>query len=102
MTSVKPTPSNEKYTVSNRDGQKSDADENERSMFNIGRQGEVNIINESGLYTLILRSDKPEAKKFRKWLTAEVLPTIRKTCGYNYKELANDIRNNENKLKLIN
>lgn len=40
------------------------------------------IINESGLYSLILRSRKPEAKKFKKWVTAEVLPSIRKTGGY--------------------
>lgn len=40
------------------------------------------IINESGLYSLILRSRKPEAKKFKKWVTAEVLPAIRKTGGY--------------------
>ncbi len=40
------------------------------------------IINESGLYTLILRSNKPAAKPFRKWVTAEVLPAIRKTGSY--------------------
>lgn len=40
------------------------------------------IINESGLYSLILRSRKPEAKQFKKWVTAEVLPSIRKTGGY--------------------
>lgn len=57
-------------------------DEDERSMFNIGRQGEVNVINESGLYNVILRSDKPEAKPFRKWVTSEVLPSIRKTGEY--------------------
>lgn len=43
---------------------------------------EVNIINESGLYALILRSRKPEAKRFRKWVTSEVLPSIRKTGRY--------------------
>lgn len=43
---------------------------------------EVKIINESGLYHLILVSRKPEAKKFRKWVTSEVLPSIRKTSGY--------------------
>ena len=57
-------------------------EEDERSMFSIGRQGEANIINESGLYTLILRSNKPEAKKFRKWVTAEVLPSLRKDGIY--------------------
>jgi prophage antirepressor-like protein len=40
------------------------------------------IINESGLYSVILRSDKPDAKRFRKWVTSEVLPSIRKTGGY--------------------
>ncbi|MGM8931382.1 BRO-N domain-containing protein [Salinicola halophyticus] len=40
------------------------------------------LINESGLYSLILRSRKAEAKRFKKWVTAEVLPTIRKTGGY--------------------
>ena len=40
------------------------------------------IINESGLYTLILRSNKPAARPFRKWVTAEVLPAIRKTGCY--------------------
>lgn len=40
------------------------------------------IINESGLYSLILTSRKAAAKRFKKWVTAEVLPTIRKTGGY--------------------
>jgi len=39
-------------------------------------------ISESGLYSVILRSDKPEAKAFRRWITHEVLPAIRKTGGY--------------------
>lgn len=43
---------------------------------------EVNCVNESGLYTLIIRSNKPQAKSFRKWVTSEVLPTIRKTGSY--------------------
>lgn len=42
----------------------------------------ANIINESGLYSLILGSRKPEAKKFKKWVTSEVLPSIRKTGSY--------------------
>ena len=51
--------------------------------LNLGSQcGETNFINESGLYTLIIRSRKPEAKKFRKWVTTEVLPSIRKNGGY--------------------
>lgn len=44
--------------------------------------GNVTIINESGLYSLILRSRKPEAKRFKKWVTSEVLPSIRKHGGY--------------------
>jgi prophage antirepressor-like protein len=40
------------------------------------------IVNESGLYSLILRSDKPQAKKFKKWVTSEVLPSIRRTGSY--------------------
>ena len=42
----------------------------------------MTIINESGLYKVILRSDKPEAKKFTRWVTHEVLPAIRKTGQY--------------------
>lgn len=57
-------------------------DSDERSMFKIGRQGESNIINESGLYALIIKSRKPEAKRFRKWITSEVIPQIRKTGTY--------------------
>lgn len=45
-------------------------------------QQEMTIINESGLYSLILTSRKPEAKKFKKWVTSEVLPAIRKTGRY--------------------
>lgn len=48
----------------------------------IGRKQETTVINESGLYSVILRSDKPEAKPFRKWITSEVLPSIRKNGGY--------------------
>ncbi|MDR1377171.1 MAG: phage antirepressor [Synergistaceae bacterium] len=42
----------------------------------------INIISESGIYTLITRSNKPEARRFRRWLTSEVLPSIRKYGGY--------------------
>lgn len=47
-----------------------------------GQYRDVNIINESGLYKLVFRSNKPEAKAFRKWVTSEVLPQIRKTGSY--------------------
>lgn len=48
----------------------------------IGRMQETSIINESGLYSLILSSKLEKAKAFKHWVTAEVLPTIRKTGGY--------------------
>ena len=54
-------------------------DEDERSMHYIGRQGEANIISEAGLYKLIFNSRKPEAKKFTRWVTHEVLPTLHRT-----------------------
>lgn len=61
-------------------------DEDEVSQTHItdslGRQQSTYIINESGLYNVILRSDKPEAKPFRKWVTSEVLPSIRKHGAY--------------------
>lgn len=43
---------------------------------------EMNIISEPGLYTLIIRSNRPEAKAFKRWVTHEVLPTIRRTGRY--------------------
>ena len=48
----------------------------------LGGKQEMTIINESGLYNVILRSDKPEAKPFRKWVTSVVLPTIRRHGMY--------------------
>ena len=57
-------------------------DEDERAKFNLGRQGDGTIINESGLYSLVLGSRKPEAKTFKRWITHDIIPTIRKTGGY--------------------
>lgn len=57
-------------------------EEDERCKLNLPRQGETWFITESGLYAVILRSDKPNAKQFRKWVTGEVLPSIRKTGSY--------------------
>ena len=48
----------------------------------LGRNQDTYIVNEPGLYSLILRSRKPEAKTFKRWITHEVLPAIRKTGGY--------------------
>ena len=47
-----------------------------------GGPQEMTIINESGLYMVIFRSDKPEAKAFKRWVTHEVLPSIRRTGRY--------------------
>lgn len=58
-------------------------DEDEKANCQIDSMSKSQIIiNESGLYSAILRSKRPEAKKFKKWVTSEVLPTIRKTGGY--------------------
>lgn len=48
----------------------------------LGGAQEVTVVNESGLYSLILGSRKPEAKVFKRWVTHDVIPTIRKTGGY--------------------
>lgn len=57
-------------------------DEDERARFNLGRQGLTNVVNEYGLYNLVLGSRKPEAKEFKRWITHEVIPSIRKTGSY--------------------
>ena len=60
-------------------------DEDERGVVStdtLGGQQQMTIVNESGLYALVLRSRKPEARRFAKWVTAEVLPAIRKTGRY--------------------
>lgn len=62
-------------------------DDDERCKLELPRQGETWFITESGLYTVILRSDKPNAKKFRKWVTSEVLPAIRQHGMYAVDEL---------------
>lgn len=58
-------------------------DEDEKAMLNIGlRGGDTNVVNEYGLYSLVLTSRKPEAKAFKRWITHEVIPAIRKTGAY--------------------
>lgn len=58
-------------------------EDDEVTKFDLGsKRGETNFVTENGLYAVILRSDKPNAKKFRKWVTGEVLPSIRKNGGY--------------------
>jgi len=60
-------------------------DDDEKQIIKIeykGQMRDVNIVNESGLYALVLSSDKPEARPFRKWITSEVLPALRKSGKY--------------------
>lgn len=54
---------------------------NDKTSPSFGQRG-ATTINESGLYSLIISSKKPEAKAFKRWITSNVLPTIRKTGGY--------------------
>lgn len=54
---------------------------NNESLLSLGQRGGW-LINESGLYSLVLSSKLPTAKKFKRWVTSEVLPSIRKTGGY--------------------
>jgi len=69
---IKPLPDDEKMTVGNSDGQKKR-----------GGAQFYNFINEPGLYRLIFRSSKPEAEKFKHWVFHEVLPSLRRSSGYN-------------------
>ena len=70
-------------TDTGRTAERLDPDELTRNTLVSGGQNrEMFVINESGLYSVILRSDKPEAKPFRKWVTSEVLPSIRKHGAY--------------------
>ncbi len=59
----------------------------------LGGSQNITIINESGLYSLILKSKKPEAKQFKHWVTSEVLPTIRKHGAYMTNDKAQDVLN---------
>lgn len=67
-------------------------DDSDRLKYQIstaGQMREQTIINESGLYSLILSSKLPRAKEFKHWVTAEVLPAIRKTGSYNLPNFSN-------------
>jgi anti-repressor protein len=73
-------------------------DEDDRTLMTVidavGRNQDTTIINESGLYTVILRSDKPEAKNFKRWVTHEVLPSIRKHGAYVTPEKMDEMMSN--------
>lgn len=55
---------------------------------NLGRVQQTKLINESGLYSLIILSELPSARKFKKWITSEVIPSIRKTGGYGIPQMS--------------
>lgn len=74
---LRPLDDDEKITLSNPEG-------NPRA----GNPLTFNAVNESGLYALIFKSRKPEAKEFRKWVTSEVLPSIRKTGKYEMQKVS--------------
>lgn len=57
-----------------------------------GGAQKLNIVNEPGLYTLVLGSRKPEAKAFKRWITHEVIPAIRKTGGYTIKKPDDEVK----------
>lgn len=59
-----------------------------RRFADSGQNRNMTIINESGLYSLVLSSKLPSAKKFKRWVTSEVLPALRKTGQYQVKELS--------------
>lgn len=60
---------------------------NDKTALSLGQRGGW-LINESGLYSLVLSSKLPSAKKFKRWVTSEVLPSLRKTGQYQVKELS--------------
>lgn len=71
--------------ISNNRDALSRLDDDEKGVANVdtfGGNQNLTVINESGLYSLVLTSRKPEAKRFKKWITSEVLPTLRKTGTY--------------------
>ncbi len=66
-------------------------EDDERGSVKVDTPGgpqEMSTVNEPGLYTLIIRSNKPDAKKFKRWITHEVLPSIRKTGKYEIETLS--------------
>ena len=66
-----------------------DDEKGRQKLPTLGGMQDMTVINESGLYTLIMRSNKPQAKRFRKWVTSEVLPSIRRTGAYSLRREEN-------------
>ena len=79
-------------------------DEDEKGIYKVytlGGSQDMVLISESGLYTLIMRSNKPNAKVFRKWVTSEVLPSIRKTGGYGIRTVDDMINDPDTAIRLL-
>ena len=79
-------------------------DEDEKGIYKVytlGGSQDMMLISESGLYTLVMRSNKPEAKVFRKWVTSEVLPSIRKTGGYGIRTVDDMINDPDTAIRLL-
>ena len=70
-------------------------------LFSESKAQAITLVSESGLYTLIMRSNKPEAKVFRKWVTSEVLPSIRKTGGYGIRTVDDMINDPDTAIRLL-
>ena len=84
-----------------RDALSKHVDDEDKSSVAIhdGRQNRnMAIVNESGFYSLVLSSKLPSAKKFKRWVTSEVLPQIRQTGGYNSKELSEFIKKQQEQI----
>ena len=76
-------------------------DEDEVTKFDLGSlSGITNIINESGLYKVIFRSDKPQANQFTKWVTHDVLPSLRKTGSYSINQTPKELELKEKEIQL--
>ena len=76
-------------------------DEDEVAKFDLGSlSGITNIINESGLYKVIFRSDKPQANQFTKWVTHDVLPSLRKTGSYSMNQTPKELELKEKEIQL--
>ena len=67
----------------------------------LGGSQDMMLISESGLYTLVMRSNKPDAKVFRKWVTSEVLPSIRKAGGYGIRTVDDMINDPDTAIRLL-
>lgn len=77
--------------IANQSNTSARLDDDEKGVHQMDTPGgvqKVTVINESGLYNVIIRSDKPNAKAFRKWITSEVIPSIRKTGGYGIPQMS--------------